>query len=55
VSHNLGKKTVETARVRMFLLAALALACAFGTVTHAAAQGVTPPPTPTAITPPQGE
>src|SRR5512146_3062923 len=35
-------------------VAALALACALGTVTKAAAQNVTPPPTPTAITPPEG-
>ena len=30
------------------------LGCAFGTVTHAVAQNITPPPTPPAITPPAG-
>jgi hypothetical protein len=35
-------------------VAALVLACALGTVTHAAAQKVTPPSTPPSITPPAG-
>ena len=35
-------------------MAALVLACAFGTVTHAAAQKITPPTTPPLITPPAG-
>ncbi len=36
------------------LTTALALGCAFATVTHAHAQNVTPPATPTLITPPAG-
>src|SRR5271169_6323381 len=51
---NLDQPTKRTARVRYLFVAALALACAFGTVTHVAAQNVTPPPTPPAITPPAG-
>jgi Protein of unknown function (DUF3455) len=43
----------KTARVRGLFGAALLLACAFGTVTLAAAQ-VTPPPTPTDIAVPAG-
>ena len=38
----------------MPLVAALALGCLFGTVNHAAAQTVTPPPTPIIITPEAG-
>jgi Protein of unknown function (DUF3455) len=52
MSFNLVEKTIKTARVRSLFLAALALASAFAT--HASAQNVTPPPTPTAITPPAG-
>lgn len=44
----------KTARIRGLFVAALALACAFGTVSSAVAQRVTPPPTPTDITPPVG-
>jgi Protein of unknown function (DUF3455) len=44
----------QTARVRTMFVAALVFACAFGTVTNAAAQKITSPPTPTAITPPAG-
>ena len=44
----------KTARVRSLYVAALVLACAFGTVTHAAAQKITPPTTPPLITPPAG-
>jgi len=54
MSNNLGKQTKKIARVRSLFVAALVLACAFGTVTHAAAQTVTPPPTPAAITAPPG-
>ena len=43
----------KIARVRSLFAAALVLACAFGTVTHAAAQ-VTPPPTPDTIAVPAG-
>ena len=54
MSYNLDQQTKNTARVRNLFLAALVLGCAFATVTNAAAQKVTPPPTPTAITPPVG-
>jgi len=54
MSYNLGQQTKKTARVRYLFVAALVLVCAFGTITHAAAQNVTPPPTPAAITPPAG-
>jgi hypothetical protein len=54
MSNNLGKQTKKIARVRSLFVAALVLACAFGTVTHAAAETVTPPPTPAAITAPAG-
>jgi hypothetical protein len=51
-------QTKKIARVRSLFVAALVLACAFGTVTRVAAQNaiqtVTPPPTPAAITPPEG-
>src|SRR6266481_828767 len=48
------QKIMKTARVRSLYVAALALACAFGTVTNAAAQKITSPTTPTLITPPAG-
>jgi len=51
ILHQLTKKPV---RGRTPLVAALALGCLFGTVNHAAAQTVTPPPTPVIITPPVG-
>ena len=58
MNYNLGQQTKKTARVRSLFVAALVLACAFGTVTRVAAQNaiqtVTPPPTPAAITPPEG-
>ena len=54
MSNNLGQQTKNTARVRSLFVAVLVLACAFGTVTNAVAQNVTPPPTPTGITPPEG-
>ena len=50
----LDQQEKNTSPVRAFLLAALVLACAFGTVTHATAQRVTPPTTPIGITPPVG-
>ena len=52
MSHNLSQKA-KTARARNLFAAALALACAFGTVTLVAAQ-VTPPPTPDTIAVPAG-
>ena len=51
--YNIGRQTIKTARVRSLFAAAFVLACAFGTVNHAAAQ-VTPPPTPTDIAVPAG-
>jgi hypothetical protein len=54
MSYNLGQQKRKTVRVWSLFGAALVLACAFATVTHAAAQTVTPPPTPTEITPPAG-
>ena len=53
MSHNLSQQTKKTARVRSLFAAALVLACAFGTVTHAAAQ-LTPPSTPDLIDVPEG-
>ena len=53
MSCTLNQQTRKTARVRSLFGAALVLACAFGTVTFAAAQ-VTPPPTPDTIAVPAG-
>jgi hypothetical protein len=52
MSVNLGNLTKMTTRVRSLFVATLALGCAFGTVTHAGAQKITSPTTPSAITPP---
>ena len=54
MSYNLDQQTNKTARVRRLFVTALVFVCAFGAATYAAAQTVTPPPTPTAITPPAG-
>jgi hypothetical protein len=54
MSYKFDQQTKNTARVRTPFVAALVLACALGTITLAAAQTVTPPPTPAAITPPAG-
>jgi|SRR5882672_1802582 len=54
MSCNLSQQSKKTARVRNLFVAALVLGCAFGTVNHAAAQRITPPPTPPIITPPAG-
>lgn len=54
MNYNVNQETKKTARVRSLYVAALALACAFGTVTNAAAQKITSPTTPTRITPPAG-
>jgi uncharacterized protein DUF3455 len=53
MSYRLSQKIRKTARVRTLFTAALVLACAFGTVNHAAAQ-VTPPPVPGTIAVPAG-
>src|SRR2546423_10499808 len=44
----------QYARIRKTLMTALVIGCAFGTVSQAAAQRVTPPPTSTDITVPAG-
>src|SRR5438093_537437 len=54
MSYNFVQQQRKTVRVWSLFSAALVLACAFTTVTHAAAQMVTPPTTPTEITPPEG-
>jgi len=54
MSYKVSQQPKKIARVRSLFAAALVLACAFGTVTLAAAQKVTPPPTPTDITPEAG-
>jgi hypothetical protein len=54
MTYNLGQQPRKITRVRRVLAAALMLGCALGTVTNAAAQNVTAPPTPTLITPPAG-
>ena len=54
MSYNLGQQTNKAARVRSVFMAALVLACAFGTVTPAAVQTGAPLNTPDAITPPPG-
>src|SRR5437764_9761368 len=54
MSYNLGQQTKKTTRVRRLFAAALVLGGAFGTVTHAQAHNITPPTTPSIITPPAG-
>src|SRR6267154_3352699 len=54
MSYNFGQQIKNTARFRSLFLTVVVLGCAFGTVTHAAAQRITSPPTPTAITPEEG-
>jgi hypothetical protein len=54
MNYNLGQQRLKTVPVRKPFVAALALVCALGTVNHAAAQRITPPTTPTLITPPVG-
>jgi hypothetical protein len=54
MSNNLGQQIKNTARVRILFVSVLVFACAFGAATNAVAQNVTPPPTPTAITPEAG-
>jgi Protein of unknown function (DUF3455) len=54
MSNNVCQRTIQTARVRTLHVAALVLACAFGTVTQAVAQKITSPSTPASITPPVG-
>jgi hypothetical protein len=54
MNYNLGRQTRRTALVRSLLTAALVFACAFGTVSFAAAQKIMSPATPAKITPPAG-
>jgi hypothetical protein len=54
MNETLHQQMKNAARGRTPMVAALVLGCLFGTVNHAAAQGVTPPPTPDLITPPAG-
>jgi Protein of unknown function (DUF3455) len=54
MSVNHGHLTRKTTRVRALFVAILVLGWAFGTVTHAGAQKITPPTTPNALTPPAG-
>jgi hypothetical protein len=51
---NFDRQTKKTARGRSLFMAALVLGCALGAVTQAAAQGISSPATPVAITPPAG-
>jgi hypothetical protein len=50
MTYNIDQQAKKTSRVRKLFVATLALGCAFGTIAHA--QTVTPPTTPTLITPP---
>src|SRR5512145_1461732 len=52
MTYNVDQQAKTTAQVRKLFVATLALGCAFATIAHA--QPVTPPPTPTLITPPAG-
>jgi Protein of unknown function (DUF3455) len=54
MSYHIDQQVKNTARARSLYVAALVLVCAFGTVTHAEAQKITYPTTPTLITPPLG-
>src|SRR5437764_15114131 len=54
MSGNFDQQGKKTARVRTLFVAALVLACAFGTVNNASAQTLTPPQTPAEITVPDG-
>jgi len=54
ISLNSGQQTKTTVRVRNLFVAAVALACALGTVTSASAQKISSPATPIGITPPAG-
>jgi len=49
------RRTNEPSLIRNLFATGLVLACALSSATLASAQSVTPPPTPTQITPPEGE
>ena len=52
--YNFAQQIEKTSGVRRLFVAALALGCAFATVTHAQAQSIPSPTTPAIITPPAG-
>jgi uncharacterized protein DUF3455 len=54
MKYNLDQQLKKTAHVRRLFAAALALGCAFATVTQAQAQNFASPSTPAIITPPAG-
>ncbi len=54
MNHIFHQQTKKPSRGGTALVAALAIGCLFGTVNQAAAQTVTPPATPTLITPKEG-
>jgi hypothetical protein len=54
MNYNVDQQTEKNARVRRLFVAALALGCAFATVTRAQAQNIASPTTPSIITPPAG-
>ena len=54
MNHIFHQQTKKPSRGGTALVAALAIGCLFGTVNQAAAQTVTPPATPTLITPQEG-
>jgi hypothetical protein len=54
MSNNNLQRTNQNTLVRNTMAAALVLTCALTCTTYASAQRVTPPPTPTQITPPEG-
>ena len=54
MSANVNQINNQTARVQSLFMAVLALLCAFGTVSNATAQRVTPPTTPIDIAVPEG-
>lgn len=55
MNYNLAQQLKNTARVRRLLAAAFVIGCAIGATTNMAAQSITSPPTPTLITPPEGQ
>jgi len=54
MNHKPGQSTIITARNQRTLKTVFVLLLAFGAVTHATAQRITPPSVPAAITPPAG-
>ena len=54
MSANVNQINNQTARVQSLFMAVLAVLCAFGTVSNATAQRVTPPTTPIDIAVPEG-